>query len=72
MIRHPTTPTLLPPEGCLRDVANEKLQLSQQNGVIPTKVAVRGFGPACSEIEVDANLNLTFWKSRCKTQRLAG
>jgi hypothetical protein len=47
--------------------------MSQQNGDIPdqnrcSQVRVR----LCSEIEVDANLKLTFWKSRCKTQRLAG
>ena len=40
--------------------------------IIATKVAVIVFAWAYLEIEVDANLKLPFWKSRCKTQRLAG
>ena len=40
--------------------------------IIATKVAVRVFGFAFLKIEIDANLKLTFWKSRCKTNGWLG
>ena len=72
VMRHAISPVLLLPEDCRGTLRMMSCKCRSRMVGLPTKVCPRVRVRLCSEIKVDAKLNLTFWKSRYKTQRLAG